>query len=298
MSRVAKALLGLCLTLDFIKRVTSGSVAQPLELALLAGFAYWVARRRISWIAVAVMAILAIKLQNAKMEYRRLAWFNGNLANASTLDQLKSFANLASSKRDAVGDETKPDVSFIQRANQIWFLTEILDQTPETVPYWHGETYKILFYKFIPRLIWPNKPVERLGVDFSLRYGLRNPTDETTSFNVPWIVELYANFGWTGIVAGMVVIGIGFAFLDREFNARRMHLLDRMLGLVMLFNLIYQESNFSLMVGNKFLIYVSLAIIFKFATRVKVRPRAISEGRIERALPTGEWSAYSQSSGC
>jgi hypothetical protein len=137
-----------------------------------------------------------------------------------------------------------------------------------------------------------------MGVDFSLRYGIRNPSDETTSFNVPWIVELYANFGWTGIVAGMAVFGIGFAFLDREFNARRMPLLDRMLGLVMLFDLVYQESNFSLMVGNKFLIYVSLALIFRFATWVKVRPRVVVEGHTGRTLPTGERGAYSQSSGC
>jgi hypothetical protein len=297
-SGIGTFILGLCLALELAKRIASGLLAEPLELTMLAGFSYWIVKRRIPWVPVVAIALLTFKLQDAKVEYRNLTWFNGTLTDASSWEKLKNFVNLAYSEHHNTHTDKPLGGSFITRANQLGFLTEVTNQTPDPIPYWRGETYTILFYKLIPRLIWPDKPIERLGIDFSLRYGLRGISDDTTSINVPWIIELYANFGWTGIIAGMGVIGAGFAFLDREFNARRMPLLDRVVGLVILFDLVYQESNFSLMVGNKFLIYVSLALIFKFATQVTMRSRVMLEGRTGRTLPAYERHVYSRSSGC
>jgi hypothetical protein len=42
-----------------------------------------------------------------------------------------------------------------------------------------------------------------------------------------------------------------------------MGVLDRVFGLALVFDLVYQESNFSLMIGNKVLIYLTLRFLFQ-----------------------------------
>ena len=85
------------------------------------------------------------------------------------------------------------------------FLT-LLRQVPESMGFLWGDTYFRLFYIIIPRSIWPDKPgnisqlvPQLLNVDFADRHI-------TTS--VTFIGELYWNFGWFGIVVGMLVFGI------------------------------------------------------------------------------------------
>jgi hypothetical protein len=146
-------------------------------------------------------------------------------------------------------------------------LSEVINRTPNKVPYWNGETYFSLFYKFIPRAIWPNKPEENIGQQFGKRYNFLDITDNSTSMNLPLMAEFYANFGYWGIIGGMFLLGLLYALIDFFFNNANNDVYNKLLGFVIIFPLIIQESNFTLSFGNLILIPIFLYVLLKFFNR-------------------------------
>jgi len=116
---------------------------------------------------------------------------------------------------------------------------------------------------------------------------MRGANDNTTSFNVPWLVEMYANFGSTGVIVGMLLVGLLFAYCDGKFNRPGITMLELMAGTALLFDLFDQESNFSLMVGSKILfwivLYTALNIMLK-DSKVPDSWSQVSGGGQARAL--------------
>ena len=154
-------------------------------------------------------------------------------------------------------------ISHITR--RITFLplfSYVESKTPDPVDYWGGETYKPLFTSFIPRVLWPNKPEEHTGGVFGKRYGLVVPTGKT-SVNLPWIIELFVNFGPVGTVLGMAVFGLLMALLNGFFNSVRMSPPEAVTGLAVFFPLVYQESNFSVMTGSLLPLTICLYLYFR-----------------------------------
>jgi hypothetical protein len=152
--------------------------------------------------------------------------------------------------------------SLVKRTSHIWIFHSVDEKSPDLVPYWAGESYRPLFTSFIPRVIYPNKTTEIAGGTFGRRYGFLYPENFTTSLNLPWITELLANFGRSGVVWGMALFGLFIGFLDRVFNAKGMRDLEYIVGLSLIFPLFYPESNFSLMVGSLLPLFVGVVVYF------------------------------------
>jgi hypothetical protein len=153
---------------------------------------------------------------------------------------------------------------LVNRLGQIWLFQMVDEMSPVPVPYLSGETYRPLLTAFIPRLIYPNKLEERAGGMFGHRYGLLNDTDVATSVNIPWLVELLANFGPLGVIGGMSIFGLLLAILDRLFNRNAASDLEFLIGLTIWYKLIYQESNFSVMTGTLLPHFAALYLYFRF----------------------------------
>lgn len=65
-----------------------------------------------------------------------------------------------------------------------------------------------------PRFIWHDKPViNASGNELGRDLGILPPSDHTTSISPTVVGDLYMNFGLTGIIAGMMIIGILARFL-------------------------------------------------------------------------------------
>lgn len=72
-----------------------------------------------------------------------------------------------------------------------------------------GETMRNLEYAFIPRIIWPQKPIVSRGAWFTTYIGMAaRPQEATSSTGMTAFGEWYWNFGIVGEVAGMFLIGI------------------------------------------------------------------------------------------
>jgi len=270
---------GVVMPIELLYRFTSGLLANVMIWALFFTIVYWIERRRLPWVTLVCGAVIFVPLNEAKVEFRAQTWFSGLHSGAGLVEKAQLFADLA--WRAATDPVAKGDDSFhtdnqVYRATQTIFLDNIIRMTPSQVPYWNGATYTSIVYKLIPRLFWPDKPTETLGVEFSRRYGLRGTEDATTSINVPWLVEMYANFGTFGVLVGTTLVGFLFAMLELKFNSYRLSLLELMVGISILFDLFYQESNFSLMVGSKILLTVAFRLFFTMVLQDRKSTRKLS----------------------
>ncbi|MBI1318946.1 MAG: hypothetical protein GC168_08355 [Candidatus Hydrogenedens sp.] len=139
---------------------------------------------------------------------------------------------------------------ILKRISHIAVLNQIVEYTPNPVPYWNGVTLINLITNMVPRFLWRDKPEERLGQEFAHAYYIVQPSDQNTSWNVPWLVEFYMNFGLLGTVISMAVAGIILSILAAIFNRAGMADLEVAAGATIIFPLFYQESNVSVMAGS------------------------------------------------
>jgi hypothetical protein len=263
------ALLLIFVPLEIVQRLVSGSLAQLMLLGLFLVIIIWYERKRIPVVLISVTLLFLVSFNSIKGEYRYLTWAGGKFSNLNAVEKVQLFVNLAIKQYqvDDVKSEEKssgsPLSSVVGRTAHIVLLSEVVKDTPAQVSYWGGETYFPLFTSYIPRFLWPDKPRQIIGNSFGRRYNYLGSNDRTTSLNLPWIVELYANFGSLGILIGMPLIGLFLAFIEQKLNHIDMSSLEFVIGATVLFRLIYQESNFSLMVGSVLSLVVTLFMLFK-----------------------------------
>ena len=130
----------------------------------------------------------------------------------------------------------------------------------------HGETYKLLITKFIPRILYKNKPEENLGQMYGKKFNYLPKIDITTSENLSSLVESYINFGFYGIAIFPISLII-FVFLIFKF----LNILNsefKLIGLTV-FPLIFinsVESNTSGWVGG-IITYLFLLVILNLITK-------------------------------
>ena len=162
--------------------------------------------------------------------------------------------------------------SVTQRLDYQGTLAFIVQQTPKVVPYWDGETYKNVAWKAVPRVLYPDKPVDNVAVSFPRRYRLASEsTLRGTTVPMPLLVEMYANFGRLGVLVGMFLLGLLFQVLYHLFNRQGVHrwalVTAATLGATLMVN---QGANFSLVYGG---LVLPLAIVWFLGVQVR-GPRA------------------------
>ena len=217
------------------------------------------------WKTCLIAAFAFAILNGVKNEYRAQTWMNGDSQQTVTVGHAlagaRQLATLAFTRYTEKG-ESAWDSHLLERTSQIGFLSHVMEQTPAPVPYLWGNSYATLVVKPVPRLLWPGKPLEDAGYWFSARYGMRSAGDYTTSFNVPWVVEAYANFGIAGLTIGMFLIGCLMGTLDMFLNSHRMSETDLIFGISLIYATAFQESNFSLVIGSILPAAIALYLYF------------------------------------
>ena len=117
-------------------------------------------------------------------------------------------ANLVGTFFDQVGD-------FLGRQfdpSAVAFVVHDVDRNG----YQRGETMRYATYAFIPRFLWPDKPVLSRGAWFYAYVGgSPRESEATSSLGITAVGELYWNFGLGGVLAGMFTIGCGYGLLWR-----------------------------------------------------------------------------------
>jgi hypothetical protein len=82
--------------------------------------------------------------------------------------------------------------------------------------YYYGGTLEYLSYVFIPRIIWPEKPLITPGQWFAEKIGHGTQLSSTgfsNSINMSVAGELYLNFGWVGAVGGLLLMALLYSIV-------------------------------------------------------------------------------------
>ena len=206
--------------------------------------------------------------ESIELERQKFWILNELHGGASTSEKLLGFVGILGNRvsnmfRDPMNIDLD-HVRLVRRISAILTLSHVVEQTPKNIPFWQGETYRTLFIGWVPRLVWLEKPEERWGYEFGRRYGILLPHQTSMSVNMPWITEMYANFGKVGILIGMFLAGLFLGFLDCIINAPRSKITGVAISGGLLFPLFYHESNFTVMTGS-FLPQLVCFWIFFFA---------------------------------
>lgn len=157
--------------------------------------------QRLFWIAAAfVLVFLTVffpLVQSYRQSYKEVLGFQS----APTIDDLVAVAGALDVAEGVEGIIP----SIINRATWINSIVMIRRWVPEYIDYQRGATFYSLLIGWIPRVIWPNKPILSLG---SLMHNVIIGSRTTSNVGLTNIGEFYLNFGMFGVVVGMFIIGI------------------------------------------------------------------------------------------
>lgn len=252
----------------FLKDLGTGLMANPLRDLLLLFFIYWAVRRIVPLKTIILCIVILIPFFGMKNEFRQRAWF-GEESSAGPIEKGVSFINLVN--EGAAEDPRKSLETSVddtsRRAANLMILAVVVQTTPGDVPYWGGETYATLLTTLIPRALWPGKPQKTLGQDFGHRYRFLDDHDTGTSCNLPQLVEMYANFGWLGILIGMPLLGIMYRLVYEVLNHSKAGTGGMIIAALIFIGLANIESDFSLVFGGLIQATVSYVILLRFAGR-------------------------------
>lgn len=184
----------------------TGALARGIEVMLPLLFVYCGLRRRIPWLVILAAFASFLVTQPAKIQFRILK--EQQPGPYGVQEQIEDFAWMAwQTSVDTSMSYPQRIGETADRINLITMFAAVVSMTPDEVPFWRGHTYYPMLYKLIPRLIYPDKPREDVGQEFPHRYGFLQLDDNTTSINLPQIIEAYVNFGSLGVVLVMALVG-------------------------------------------------------------------------------------------
>jgi len=196
----------------FIKSV-SGGMFNELIMISISVSALILLNKKVSiyikYTAVVVAFCSVILLQAVKPILRSRTWVNnGSMLTKydSPIEKLLLFYNSAKFiiiNRDKL--LTRNNLYGIYfRFNQGMILSKVMDHIPRRTGYYNGEGYfKKTMAIIIPRLFWPNKTTA--GGRDNMKDYAGYSLGKTTSMNVGYAGEAYANFG---AIEGLIFIAI------------------------------------------------------------------------------------------
>jgi hypothetical protein len=103
----------------------------------------------------------------------------------------------------------------LDRLNDGQFAAGCFKAVPESIPYFYGKTYKMIFWILVPRVMYSGRPQFTVSYDSLIR-----PWITGTSAPVTTIGEAYINFGWFGISLVFFLLGFIYKFMDSIFKPR------------------------------------------------------------------------------
>jgi len=213
---------------------------------------------KVSWPLILGACVFFLVFQPVKFYVREASW--GEDRDLSLRASITAYADgfqqyYGSSKEMAAGAGANLEGSFT-RINHLVTTAAIIRNTPSPIPFLNGRSYVLLLTKPIPRFLWPGKPQEQFGNDWAQRYGFLGQDDHSTSFNLPWLPEMFMNFGWAGVSIIMFLLGVIYHLLWSKYMSQPGSVVQYVFGLNIASLIVFTESNLSLMFGGVIILFI------------------------------------------
>jgi hypothetical protein len=96
-------------------------------------------------------------------------------------------------------------------------ISVLVHRVPEAFPYQYGKTLVAILWEPIPRSLWPNKPLVRIGPLIGPRvfgYSERRVSGDPVGI----VGELWLNGSIFFVIAGMGLVGVAIRWVDRQYR--------------------------------------------------------------------------------
>lgn len=193
------------LLFDFLR----GDIIAPIlafAIGALLGSRDWRVLRRWYFVPIYVAAALFIIYFGAFGAQRQ-----SMSAGVSRLEQL---ADLGDENLEYTGlpEARQTVLSRLTTINQLTQIGRLVKEGGNV----GGSTLEYLGFAFIPRVLWPEKPLIAKGSWFALQIGQARVSETgriTNAVNMTVPGELYLNFDWLGVIIGLLLFGSLLALL-------------------------------------------------------------------------------------
>ncbi len=194
----------------------SGMKGELLQNFVLVGVAASVAEHKISkgWLAATFLGLVVI--YPFSNQYRELVRNRPQASmDVASAGEISAQAFEQASQGSGVrGWMTGGAGSAIARLNLLQSVAELLDLGPRGRLLQGDERWWMLpFYPFVPRFLWPSKPILDKGRRFSIAIGAGDQT--STALTYPG--DLIFEYGVVGLLCGMFLFGIAAQYLTDRF---------------------------------------------------------------------------------
>lgn len=214
-SRAAWVLLIILVPATTIINFTTGSKTAVLLPATMVVMTWVIVHKRIRarWIAAGFVALILLYpvahfWRNDILQENTLTMANVVADPGPAVERTAAFLSSARGGEylaqglDATG----------RRLDAIGICSVIIRDTPSVSPFQNGRTLALIPISFVPRILWPGKPVIPIGRWITETYTIHGYKSES-SLAATWIGEFYLNFGFPGVVGGMLFMGALLRFL-------------------------------------------------------------------------------------
>jgi len=190
----------------------SGMKSGVVELLVAVTLPYFYARRRIPTRLFVAGFALFVFFYPVNLTFRTI--INGGHLNTTSLAD--TAGAMGTAVVDTWGNNSVADTlsstgqqAKLRQADVLQEIGLIVRYTPQPFPYRMGTAYlQLPATILIPRIVWPDKPVDDLGYIMTRDYVGLNAYAAHFSSSAPTIFgDLYMNFGMAGVVVGMALLG-------------------------------------------------------------------------------------------
>jgi hypothetical protein len=245
---VDKILLAGYAVIALLAAISSGWLGIFVGVAIMATAVYVYERRKLPIVAIMIGIPVVLFLQPGKENFRNKYWRIG--ASESYVERFNFWMGSSwSAWGDALlnADEEQARIlanRTVERLSLLQQTANVMESTPERVPYQNGRLYSYMLVTFIPRFFWPDKPSvndSNRWYQIAYRLTLRNELNGV-SIAVGYLPESYINFGWFGPPAVMFCLGILLGLFDKFFLRPGSGLLLNSIGVALLPQLLPVEA--------------------------------------------------------
>jgi hypothetical protein len=217
------ALSALALLLQIGAGALAGFKSQVFMPFVIAGLAYYLVYRRIPMSAV-VAAVMAIFAAYLIVEPYRAYLGRSTLQGQAGADLITALQESWSQRSALVSEQRSVTEQALSRFDLSQFTAVSLAYADagllrkEDQAWLQQSVYISPIFAFVPRAIWPDKPIFASGVWFSNNVW-QNLDDTTTSVGMGPISFLYFIGGGAGIILGFAALGLLQAIMFRGVGA-------------------------------------------------------------------------------
>jgi hypothetical protein len=249
-------------------------------------------RRRFPWAALIVTTLLLVFLQVGKSEFRSVYWSEEETG-AGLTERVRFWVERSASMwsealtSDDRGNALGLASKSLQRASLLTQVAHVLDMTPSLVAFQEGETYRFLGVTLIPRFLWPDRPtVNDANKFYQVAYGLTAEKGlANVSIAVGSLAEGYINFGWTGVIGVMLLVGIILGVYQRTFVVAQSSTLFLAIGLTLIPGFLTVESQLGQYFGGIIQQIVLTVVVFLPVLRRRAGQRHDSRAATPVGVP-------------